>query len=158
MVWQRLLMARRDALVADSPRLLSVLTLAVVPWTVVFSGGIITLVFPWGMAGFDPFTVTWLHEYLSATKSLPRQLEAWPISAFLYALALASTIGGVVTGVEDRRVTGGLLVIAGISHLSVSSWVLGTGRIGIPVGTVLSLALAWWFHAEDLRRAVNPGT
>lgn len=130
-------------------RLLALAALAAVPWTVV-PGNSLALVFPWGLASLDPLAVTWLHEYLGAVGTLPRSLQGWPVSGFAYALALASAMMGTWDR-EDRRVTGGLLVLAGASHLLVTVWLVRGGRVGIPVGTVFLWAVAWWFHAGDLR-------
>lgn len=145
-------------MVRGSPgRLIALVALGAVPWTVVPGTGGLALVFPWGLASPDPSAVTLLHEYLRAVGTLPRLLEGWPVSALAYALALASAMTGTLR-LEDRRVTGGLLVLAGASHLLVTVWLLRGGRVGVPVGSVLLWSAAWWFHAGDLRSAVGGRT
>ncbi|PSP75094.1 TIGR04206 family protein [Halobacteriales archaeon QS_1_68_20] len=138
-------------------RLLAMAALAGIPWTVVPSPGTLVLVFPWGLASVDPLVVTWLPEYLRLAGPVPRLLEGWPVAGGLYTLALASAAAGAFT-VEDERVTGGLLVLAGASNLLVSLWLFRGGRVGLPVGTLLLWTAAWWFHAGDLRRALQPET
>lgn len=121
-----------------------------VPWTVLLYPNGSSYVFTWGLVNVDPIHVTTLPEYLLVrTSGLPRHLLAWPVSVFLYALALVSAIVGAVWNREDVRVTAGLLAFAGVSH---ASFALGLGRPGIlaiPVGTVLLWALAGAVYFGD---------
>jgi len=143
----------RDDLLADARLLLLVPIL--LPWTVVFGGGALTLVYPWGLVSPWPLPVTVvpLSRYLlSLTSGLPRYLLAWPWSTFLYACALA-----VTTAVHHLRVgpwldddaTAALLALAGASHLLVSLGLWRTGRIAVPLGTAVLWALAWVVYAGD---------
>ncbi|WEL21384.1 TIGR04206 family protein [Halorhabdus sp. BNX81] len=143
----------------DGPwtRLLAVLALLVVPWTVLLSGGYVTLVMPWGL--FDPFGpyVTLLPEYLTATGSGPPPfLSAWPLGVGIYMLA----VGGVTLELFDRgdpRVTAGLLVLVGVTQLTVSwGFFRRGGYVVVPLGTLVAWTLVWWFYWPDLRGIVAP--
>ena len=129
---------------------LAVLALLLVPWTIL--GGR-DFVFLWGLATLDPVHVTTITDYLFVyTAGLPRRLLAWPVSSLLYLLAVGSAAVGVAVGKEDRRVTGGLLVLSGVSHLWFALGMLRRSpSTAIPVGTVLVWAVAWWFYWPDLR-------
>ena len=64
---------------------------------------------------------------------------------------VASAVVGVVLDREDRRVTAGLLVLAGLTQLSLAyGFSRQPGRFAVPLGTVLCLAVVWWFDAEVL--------
>jgi uncharacterized protein (TIGR04206 family) len=129
-------------------QLLALLLIFLAPWAVLSTGD---LVFAWGLVTLDPIHVTTLPDYLFVyTRGLPRRLLAWPVAVLLYLLAFGSALLGTVDR-EDGRVTGGLLVFAGVSNLRFA---LGTGRPGllvVPVGTVLLWTGAWWFYWSDLR-------
>lgn len=139
-------------------RLLAVALLAAVPWTVVLVGGEYTALFAFGLFNTNPPQLVTLYAYLfrftAGPATLPEYLVAWPTSFLLYCGALASALGGVL-GREDRRVTAGLLIFAGLAQLSVA---LGlsrvTGRLAIPLGTACLWVLAWWFYWPDLRGTV----
>ena len=136
-------------------RLLAVLVLALVPWTLL-SGGVLTLVFPFGLVNTTPLHLTPLVDYLRYTggfAALPSFLQAWPTSVLLYLGALGSAFGGVV-GREDRRVTGGLLVLAGLAHAGLAVGFLRMGRLAVPLGSLFALALAWWLYWPAIRRTV----
>jgi uncharacterized protein (TIGR04206 family) len=136
-------------------RLLAVVALALVPWTIL-SSGVLTLLFPFGLVNTTPLHLTTLLEYRRFTggfAALPGFLRAWPTSVLLYLGALASAVGGVL-GREDRRVTGGLLVLTGITHLGLAVGFLRTGRLALPLGPFLAFALAWWCYWPAVRRTV----
>jgi uncharacterized protein (TIGR04206 family) len=137
----------------SAPRRLSLLlALALVPWTMVL-GGVLTLVFPFGLVNTTPLHLTSLLDYLRFTggfAALPGFLRAWPTSVLLYLGALASAFGGVF-GHEDRRVTGGLLALTGITHLGLAVGFSRVGRLAVPVAPVLALALAWWLYWPAVR-------
>ncbi len=141
--------SRRDRPSSAARRLVVLLALAAVPWTAIPASRGLALVFPWGLANTHPPGITLLHEYVALIAGLPRYLEAIPISAGLYALALASATGGIL-GREDRRVTAGLLAIAGASHLLVSLGFFRIGRTALPVGPLMLWAAAWWVYEGDL--------
>jgi len=140
-------------------RLLAVAALFLVPWTVVPDGANLALVFPWGLANTAPPGVTTLPEYLLVyTRGLPRYLRAWPVATILHACALASAgAGRFRMGLEDRRVTGGLLALAGVSSLRVTLGLLGSGAVAVPLGTAAAWTVAWWFHAPAFRGLVGGG-
>ncbi len=121
------------------------------PWSVFTTGD---LVFAWGLVNLDPLHLTTLPDYLFVyTRGLPRRLLAWPVSVLLYLLALGSALLGLV-GREDGRVTGGLLVFAGVSGLQFALGMTRRGLVVVPVGVVLVWTAAWWFYWSDIRRAV----
>ena len=127
-------------------RLLAVVALAAVPWSVLTYPGGVAFLFPWGLLNLDPPGVTPLYDYLFRyTAGLPDYILAWPVSVGCYLLALASVAVGVAAGREDVRVTAGLLVLAGLAHLSVASgFAVQPGRTGYPAGTVALWAVAAW--------------
>jgi uncharacterized protein (TIGR04206 family) len=134
-------------------RLLAVLALAVVPWTVVFAHGTPTLFFPVGSFTPSPvsFTAVWDY-YLRYTAFLPQYLAAWGIGVALLGVALLSALSGVVWR-EDARVTGAVLVLAGVSNLAFAGGFLPrVGYTAVPVGTLLSWTVAWWYYRRDIRR------
>lgn len=132
-----------------------VAALVAVPWTVLFLDGEYTLVFGFGLFNTNPPQLVTLYDYLfrftAGPGTLPDYLLAWPTSLLCYLGALASALGGVL-GYEDRRVTAGLLIFAGLAQGSVA---LGlsrvVGRLAIPLGTGCLWAVAWWFYAPDIR-------
>lgn len=137
------------------PTLVALLALAVVPWTVLSYDGGVSLVFAWGLANPSPPGVVLLSDYLlrlsGGPVGLPERLLAWPVATLLYLGAATSAVGGRLLDREDRRVTGGLLVFAGLSHLGFSVGMARTGVTPIPVGPVLLWAVAWWAYRGDLR-------
>ncbi|WP_158057266.1 TIGR04206 family protein [Halorussus halophilus] len=139
----------------DSVRLVALLALTVVPWTILGDG---SLVFPWGLAIVDSLHVTTVWDYVFVyTAGLPRRLLAWPIGSLLYLLAVLSAGVGVLVGegYEDRRLTGGLLALAGANHLLFAVGMANRSRLTvIPLGVVLLWGAAWWFHWPDIRRIV----
>jgi len=144
----------------DAPRtrLLGVLSLLIVPWTVLLIDGHVTLVLPLGL--FDPFGphVTLLPEYLTATGGGPPPfLYSWPVGVGIYAFVLV----GVAAEMFDRgdpRVTGGLLVLVGVTQLTVTWGFLRRGEytLVVPMGTIASWTIAWWFYWPDLREMIHP--
>ncbi|WP_435153189.1 TIGR04206 family protein [Haladaptatus sp. DFWS20] len=138
---------------ATKPRRLVLLSLLVVPWTVLATSGGTTLVFPWGLANPITLHVTTLPEYLYArTAGLPGQLLAWPLSVVFYLLALMSAFAGRF---EDRRVTAGLLVLAGVTHLNFTLRFVGYDGLVVPLGSIALFAVVWWFHRPDVRDSLN---
>lgn len=139
----------------ERTRLLSFLALAAVPWTILGDG---SLVFPWGLAFVDSLHVTTVWDYVFRfTSGLPRRLLAWPVSSLLYSVAVLSASVGVLAGpeFEDRRVTGGLLALAGASHLWFAVGMMQRSRLTVvPLGVVLLWGAAWWFHWPDIREMV----
>lgn len=139
-------------------RLVAILTVGVLPWTVVVTGGDATLVF--SLALVDPAVPTFTDVYSYAfvyTRELPAYLLAWPLGAGLYLLALASVLLGTVAGVEDRRVTAGLLVLVALTQASVA-WGFTTrpGYVGVPVGAVAAALVVWRLEWPAIRGSVLP--
>lgn len=125
------------------------LSVLAVPWSVqAFGAGDVTLLFPWGLVNTNPLQVTTLPRYLFVyTAGLPEFILAWPLSVVLYLLAVASAALGLAAGREDVRVTGGLLVLAGVAQLSVASgFSVQPGRVAYPLGTAALWVLAWWVY------------
>ena len=122
------------------------LALGIVPWTVV-AGSDLTYVFPFGLLNDDPWSLVWVHDYLRFSPyGRSAAIESWLIGAGIYVGALASALGGVVRR-EDRRLTGGLLVLAGVSQFPlVQAFSRRPGVLAVPVGSVLLLVAAWWLY------------
>ena len=134
-------------------RLAVLLAPLALPWNVaVVETGYVTLVFPWGLVtpGPGPRSVTTLYDYLFVyTSGLPAYLRAWPASVGLYLLALGFAAAGVATGFDDRRVTAGLLALAGAAHVTLAlGFSTQPGRYAVPTGTLVLGAAAWWYYRE----------
>jgi uncharacterized protein (TIGR04206 family) len=131
-------------------RLLAVLVVGLPPWVVLFFPGGVEVYFAYGLVSYEGVFVS-LPNYLSMVpvSILPQRLLAWPVSAVLWVLALVSAALGTY---EDRRVTDGLLVLAGLSQLvfAVGFWTV-EGYLGLPIGAVLLGSLAWWDHRTTTR-------
>lgn len=118
------------------------------PWTIIVVNGAVELVFVWGLVNPDPVHVVWITDYVfKYTRGLPERLLAWPISSVLGAASLVSAAAGAGWDREDRRVTAGLLVLAGLTHLGFT---LGVGRRNplatvVPIGPVVAWVVVWWF-------------
>ena len=118
-----------------------------IPWLVVLSDGAVGLVFAWGLLNPDTWHVTTIYAYLFVhTRGLPDYLLAWPVAVALLLAAVMSAIAGRWAR-EDPRVTGGLLVLVGLSILVTAR---GIGRppsvVGLPVGTAAVWVVAWWVY------------
>ncbi len=134
----------------DRSPLLVVVALLVVPWSVqTFAGARPPgFVFPWGLVNFDPFSVTFIWDFLFRyTMGLPDYILAWPLSVGCYLLALASAAGGAAVGREDPRLTAGLLAAAGVAQLTLArGFSFQPGRAGWPLGTLACWLVAWWVY------------
>lgn len=139
-------------------RLLVVLALGVVPWTVVL-GPDRTFVFPFGLLNDNPWFLVWVHDYLRLSPyGRFAAIDAWLIGAALYGVAVASALVGL-TGHEDGRLTGGLLVLAGLSQFPLAvEFSRRLGYVALPVGSVLLLAAAWWLYWSEVRAWVGART
>lgn len=139
-------------------RVAAVCLLAGLPWTVVVSGGALTLVFPFGLVDPGSLHLTTTVDYTYAhTRGLPGYLLAWPVGAALYALAVGSVLGGALFGREDRRVTAALLVLAGGAHLFHALGLSqGLRTVALPAGTLACWAVVWWFDRAAFRCPVAP--
>ena len=144
----------------DARRLASLCLLALLPWTVTVYPGGTGFVFPWGLLSPSPtFGLVPIHQYYlthTHASALPSHLLAWGAGTLAYAFAVASAALGATIAREDRRVTAALLLVAAAAHLRFT---LGTDYPGVttlPVGPAALVAVAWWFHAGDLRGIAAP--
>lgn len=96
--------------------------------------------------------------------SLPPSIRAWPLALAFHLLAAGSATIGVALGREDRRVTGGLLVLAAAATLWVAAGLgvrFGVGTTAgwlsvLPASAVATLVVAVAAYGGDLRRTVAP--
>ncbi|GAA0720928.1 uncharacterized protein (TIGR04206 family) [Halorubrum trapanicum] len=92
--------------------------------------------------------------------TLPPSIRAWPLAVGFHLLAAGSATGGVALGREDRRVTGGLLVLAAAATLWVAAGLgvrFGVGATAgwlsvLPVSAVATLVVGLAAYGRDLRR------
>ncbi|MWV65152.1 TIGR04206 family protein [Halorubrum sp. JWXQ-INN 858] len=159
--------------VSGGRSVLAVLLLLVVPVAVVPSGsGDLTLVSLWGFVNTGPSASglgihlypvwSYFGDHVRPFSTLPASIQVWPLALGFHLLAVASAASGAALGREDRRVTGGLLVLAALA----TSWVTvglagrfgvgqaaGTGWFSVlPVGAVVTLALTAVLYGDALRR------
>jgi uncharacterized protein (TIGR04206 family) len=137
----------------------AIAALAALPWslqTFARPDSGVTMLFPWGLVNTAPVHVVTLYDYLFRfTVGLPEFILAWPASVLLWGLALASALTGALVGREDPRVTGALLVLAGIAQVSVATgFSVQPYRAAYPLGTVWLWAVAWWFYWPAVKRGV----
>ena len=131
-------------------RLLAVLLVGLLPWTVVVLQDGVSLVFSFGLVNTDPFNLVHLYDYLFVyTAGLPRRLEAWPLGVVLYAGALACAVGSV-WDYEVPRLTAGLLFLAGVAHAQVAYGLFqvygNAGPLVIPLGAMATWIVVWWYY------------
>jgi uncharacterized protein (TIGR04206 family) len=145
----------RASSASDRVAVAAVLSLSLVPWSIqVYGGGDVTLLFAWGLVNVSPPGVTTLYHFLFVhTMGLPDYILAWPLSVAVYLGALGSAVAGWRRGREDPRVTGGLLVVAGVAQFSVAQgFSLQPNRYAIPLGALAMWAVAWWAYWPRVRR------
>ena len=136
-------------------RLVAVASLGLLPWTVILLDGEASLVFGFGLVNTNPPMLVNVYDYLFVhTGRLPQRLQAWPAGVVLHAGALASAAGGL-RSFEDPRLTGGLLVFAGLSHAHVAYGLYRVYGMSpatvLPVGMLATWAVAWWFYWPLIR-------
>jgi len=160
--------------VSSNRAFVMVLALLAVPMTVVPSGtGDLTLVSLWGFintGSVDPavgFSIYPVWDYFGdqprSFATLPASIQAWPLALAFHLLAVASAGTGRLFGREDRRVTGGLIVLGALATLWVTVGVasrFGAGNVTgmfsvLPVSTVASLVVAFALYRRDFRRIVQ---
>jgi len=139
-------------------RLLVVLGLAIVPWTVVFVAGTPTLFFPFGFVTPETATFTAIWDYYlrftAGPAGLPQYLVAFGIGAVLYATAAVSVLSSFVWR-EDARITAAVLVLAGASNLVFAlGFLRRPGYSAVPVGTLLLWTVVWWYYGDAFRRVL----
>ncbi|WP_338728285.1 TIGR04206 family protein [Haladaptatus sp. DJG-WS-42] len=134
-------------------RLLALLVVGLLPWTIILVNGQFTFIFSFGLVNTNPFHLTNLFAYLTQfTLGLPRSLQAWPASTLLYIGALVSAATGFF-GSEDERLTGGLLVFAGGAQFYLTVGLIASlGTRVFPLGMIALWTVAWWFYAPALKR------
>jgi len=148
-----------------------VLALLAVPMAVISVGGDLTVVSLWGFlsaaasgSGLGGYPV-WAY-FLDQSRpfaALPASIRAWPLAVGFHLLAATSAGAGVALGREDRRVTGGLLVLAATASLWVSVGLATRFGVGttsgvftvLPVGAAATLAVAAVAYGSDLRAVVT---
>ena len=139
--------------------------MAVVPGedapTLVSLWGFVTLGGDGGALGGYPVWAYFLDQPRPFT-SLPPSIRAWPLAVGFHLLAAGSATCGVAVGREDRRVTGGLLLLASAATLWVAAGLgvrFGVGSTAgwlavLPVGAVATVGVAVLAYGRDLRRVV----
>ena len=150
-----------------------VLALLAVPMAVIPAAGDLTVVSLWGfLSAAAPGSEAAVGGYpvwdyfLDQSRSfaaLPASIRAWPLAIGFHVLAASSAASGVAVGREDRRVTGGLLVLAATASLWVSVGLATRFGVGItagpfavlPVGAVATLAVAAVAYGGDLRAIIT---
>jgi uncharacterized protein (TIGR04206 family) len=141
-----------DLRITDSS-VLGVLMLWVVPWTVISYPSGVNLIFPWASATTNPLHVTSLWAFIARNpggiEQLPPRLFAWPLATLLLGVAVLGALAGRF-GREDRRLTAGALVLAGVVHLRVTVGLTGIGETAVPIGPLLAFGVAWWHYAGSV--------
>ena len=144
-------------------RFVAVASLGLLPWTVILLDGEASLVFGFGLVNTNPPMLVNIYEYLFVyTDRLPQRLQAWPAGVVLHAGALASAIGSF-RGLEDVRLTGGLLVFAGLAHAQVAYGLHrtftgpGGGAVVVPLGALATWAVVYRYYLPLAReRGLGP--
>ena len=128
-------------------RLVVLVAVGLLPWSVLVGPAGVDLVFLWGLANPATGHFVGLPAYLfTYTSGLPDRLLAWPASALCY---LAGVLAEVTRGRvhDDPRLAAGLVGFAALAHLPFA---LGLARPGaptvLPLGPVLAGGLAWWLY------------
>ena len=127
-------------------RFLVAFALGLVPWTVLVAADP-TFVFAFGLLNADTRSLVWVHDDLRLSPyGRSAAIDSWLVGAGVYVAALASALGGV-HGREDRRLTGGVLVVAGVSQVPlVGAFSRRPGTLALPFGSALLLVAAWWLY------------
>jgi len=132
---------------------LLLLAAGLVPWVLIPYETGVSLVFSFGLVTPHPLYFQSVLAYLDAAGRLPRTLLAYPIATVLYASALASRALAALDR-EDRRVTAGLLGLAGLDVLyfavAFSSYRIRV--VALPTGTFLLWLAAWACRPDDWLR------
>ena len=150
-----------------------VLALLVVPMAVIPASGDLTVVSLWGFVnpaasdsglGVGGYPVwSYFLDQSRPFSALPPSIRAWPLAVAFHLFAAASATAGATVDREDRRVTGGLLVLAATASLWVSVGLAARFGVGttsglltvLPVGAVATLGVAAAAYGRDLRGIVE---
>jgi uncharacterized protein (TIGR04206 family) len=134
-------------------RLAAVVLAGLAPWTVLFIGDELSVLFTFGIFNTNPVHLTPVYDFFFRyTDGLPQFLDSWGIGVFLYLVGLASAVSGVVWR-EDERVTAAVLAFAALSQLWVAAgFDRRLGYTAVPVGTLVLLTVVWWHYWPALRR------
>jgi uncharacterized protein (TIGR04206 family) len=95
--------------------------------------------------------------------TLPPSIRAWPAAVAFHVCAAGSATSGLALGREDRRVTGGLLLLAAAATLWVAAGLgvrFGVGATAgwltvLPVSAVATAAVGVVAYGGDLRAIVT---
>jgi len=148
--------APRSRLARRRPSRRTALLLAAgaLPWVLISYESGLSLVFSFGFVTPRPLHIQSVLEYVTTTRALPGWLLAYPTAAGLYAAAVASR-ALAAAALEDRRVTTGLLALAGLDllYFAVSFSERRLGVVAVPVGVALLWFAAWANRPDDWLRA-----
>ena len=137
-------------------RLLALVVVGLLPWTVIVGPGGVETVFLFGLANPATGHFVSLPAYLFVlTSGLPDRLLAWPASALLYAGGLVAEVVDERRG-GDVRLTAGLVGLAGLAHLGFALGIVTReGSTVVPLGPVLAGLVVWWFYWPALRNEAS---
>ncbi len=147
--------------------LLAAVALLAVPITVLPSGsGDITFVSLWGLvntgselgpAGVRLYPLwTYFADQPRPFGSLPASIQVWPLATGFHLVAATSAVSGALLDREDRRVTGGSLVLSAIATAWVAAGVAGRfggiegPRLVVPLATIATVTLVAVAYRRDL--------
>jgi len=117
-------------------RLAAVVAAGLLPWTVLFIGTELTVLFSFGLFNTNPPQLVSIFGYfVRYTDALPSFIESWGTGVLLYLLALGSAVSGVLWR-EDHRITALALLGAALSQIGVASaspggWARSHSRWGL---------------------------
>jgi len=128
-------------------RLVAVVAAGLLPWTILFIGDELTVLFTFGLFNTNPPQLVSIVDYLVRyTDALPSFIESWGTGVLLYLLALGSAASGVFWR-EDHRITALALLGAALSQVGVAvGFSRRMGTLALPLGTIGLLAVAWWYY------------
>lgn len=130
--------------------------LSVLPWTVVSVGPVVTLFFPAALLDYNPgvtppLRVIPLWEFLAAGGRIPTNPDLFPLSLLAYHLALAGALARIWDDRIPDRAIAGLLLFAGLLHLSVPLAFSHRLRYAaFPVATLAPPGVVWWYYGDEL--------
>lgn len=139
-------------------RVAAVLAVGLLPWTVVYTRGFVTLLT--SVALVDPATLdaTTVVAYLGYTRGEPPSfMFSWVVGTLLYVPTLGSVALSLLDR-EDERVTAALLVLLGLTQLSVAiGFIQRPTYVAVPVATAACWTVAWLGYRPALGQLVGMG-